>query len=94
MVNLDPTKSLCYTCKYGLCMLQQSEVRISGNITLEGHEEESFGGLELPQEHEHFHNETKICGLCYWCPKETKMDSPIILTASVQKCSRYEKRAR
>jgi len=36
--------------------------------------------------------ESRICSLCYWAPANIKLESPIVNSAVVKECSRYEKR--
>lgn len=101
MEKFDPTKSKCFTCKFGLCMLQENTAYMEANFPLPGAESEADPEIPIGWEDEVQHEqsagpkkivETRICSLCYWAPPGFKMDSPIINIATIKECSRYEKK--
>jgi hypothetical protein len=101
--KLNPKESKCFTCTYGLCMLQENTAYIEANFPMI---EPTFGqNIEMepeiawdPEEEEEDVDEprkiaeTRVCSLCYWAPPGIKLETPIVTAATIRICSRYVKR--
>lgn len=102
--KLDPTKSKCFTCEYGLCMLQENTAHIEANFTMDppfGHnidpEPEIPWDSDADDDDEEGGEikkivETRVCSLCYWAPAGQSLENPVVTVATIKNCSRYKKR--
>jgi hypothetical protein len=98
--NLDPEKSLCWTCKHGLCLKQEEHANLShtgfpgnsGNNTPDYlpsnvFDEAQGGGEELER---HEIRSTKVCSICHYIPPGRADIPPTINIAVITQCNRYE----
>jgi hypothetical protein len=88
-------KSLCWTCKYGLC-LQEVEQQTMVHDALDemppaanpfddpGFEEEH----KEPAPHVHHISASRVQAICFWRPA-TVPNSPPIRVSEVRQCNRY-----
>lgn len=97
-MDINPKDSLCYSCKHGLCILQEANAILRSNFPLLGDEEESeFDEPWLPEEEESEEDnvkkitEQRVASLCFYTPNPGKGESSMLNTAIVKVCNRYEK---
>jgi hypothetical protein len=97
MKKLDAEKSLCYTCKYGMCIQEEElqhiipQIAELPNTRFVDEEEDMFGvGEEEIIQGEHMHFVAKrVQAICYWRPYNVK-DAPPVRVGEVSQCSRYD----
>jgi hypothetical protein len=97
--NLSAKKSLCYTCKHGLCIAQQMHAQVLGEITEQEVESEDLLDIpwddgtepasEIPHGMQHLQMD-RVCSLCYYNPPG-RTDPPTINAAVITDCNRYER---
>jgi hypothetical protein len=95
MEKFDPVHSKCFTCKFGLAMLQENTAIMEANFPIPGIEPEAEPDMSIVWEDAEGPKkiiETRVCSLCYWAPPGFVMNTPIINIATIKECSRYEKR--
>lgn len=104
--EIDAQQSKCWICKHGLCV-KESETERVYHANMRGMppspDGESFGIFEeMPFQEggneddseeiiEHTIEHERIKTICYWRPTGIE-NSPPILVAKVQQCSRFEQR--
>jgi len=101
--KIDPSESKCWTCKHGLCMLQENTSYIEANFPLGGimpgfldnssEPQIDWDGDEVEEEEDDGPKkvvESRVCSMCFWSPGGP-LESPIITSAIVRQCSKYEK---
>ena len=95
--KVNAKDSKCFTCKFGLCMVQENTafLEVEG-VNTDGQPPQQNTSLGWDDEPEvnlpKQIVETRTCSTCFWSPAGFKMDSPVVNLASVKECSRYEKR--
>lgn len=90
MNKLDPKKSLCYACKYGLCHSIEQAAQIGATPNEDG--EMDFAGENNFEEMPSYIEGKTILSFCFWRPAGMVTDQATSLTAGViNECSRYEK---
>lgn len=97
---LDATKSLCWTCKWGLCV-KQEEVADLHHVGEMDFEQGGLPGIDalLSEENHHGHgggmhqhiSATKICCICHYTPPGRNDIQPTIQISRISQCNRYEK---
>lgn len=90
--------SLCWTCKFGICVQEFQQEQLIGGMHPQPNENDPFG-INAPFEQEES-EEQNIVGpvinmentktVCFWRPA-TLANSPPILMTFVKSCNRYEK---
>jgi hypothetical protein len=103
--KLDPKQSKCFTCQFGLCMMQENTAFLEANFPMMGGPPDPFEAPPTEQELDWADSESededddpkkimesRVCSLCYWAPPTVKIENPIVTSAVVKECSRYKKR--
>jgi len=97
--GLDAKCSLCWKCKFGICIQEQEQEdaylvgdgqprqRSEFEAFETPYEEENEESSELIQTVEH----KRVKAICYWKPEQVEV-SPPILVANVKQCSRFEQK--
>lgn len=88
-------KSLCWTCRYGLCLQEVEQQTMVHDALDEGPQSiDPFAdpGFEEPKEsapHVHHISASRVQAICFWRPA-TVPNSPPIRVSEVKQCNRYE----
>ena len=88
---IDAHKSLCWTCKYGICV-RESEIERTVH-PIPGEQKDIFDQPANSDEIdmiEHLIEHKRARTVCYWRPDTIQQLQPMIF-GKVEQCNRYEK---
>ena len=99
----DAKKSLCWNCKYGMCLqeTQRSHLMHGGMPNFPQEQQENIDGFgmssfgeeeqEEPGLIEHIIEEEQVRAICFWRPEHIE-HAPPVSVAYVDKCNQFKKK--
>ena len=90
--ELKAKESLCWTCKFGICVKETEQERVSYEPSDEQSEDTYgiFAEQSSPEIIDTVIEHERVKTICFWRPDHVK-ESPPILVSKVEECNRFKK---
>jgi len=91
--ELKAEESKCWTCKFGICVKETEQERVSYESPNEKQEDtyDIFNeSQQTPEVIDTVIEHARVKTICFWRPENVK-DSPPILVSKIEECNRFKK---
>jgi hypothetical protein len=87
--ELKAESSLCWTCKFGVCLKETEQERVSYEAP-DSPPEDIFSESQAPEVLDTIIEHERIRTVCFWRPENIK-ESPPISVSKIEQCNRFKK---